>query len=76
MCFPNIFSQCLTCLFIPLMEFYFKKPLVAQWYTIRLSMHETGVQFLIWEDFTCRGATKPVSHNHSACALELRGCNY
>ena len=75
MCFSNIFSQCLTCLFIPLMEFYFKKPMLAQWYKIRLSMQETRVQFLIWEDFTCHGATKPVCHSHSACALEPRGCN-
>ena len=75
MCFSNIFSQCLTCLFIPLMEFYFKKPMLAQWYRIRLSMQETWVQFLIWEDFTCHGATKPLCHSHSACALEPRGCN-
>ena len=75
-CFSNISSQCLTCLFIPLMKFYFKKPMVAQWYRIRLSMQETRVQLLIWKDFTCRGATKPMCHNHLACAPEPRGCNY
>ena len=74
-CFSNIFSQCLTCLFIPLMEFYFKKPVVAQWYRTGLSTQETRVQFLIWEDCKCRGATKPVCHSRSACALEPRGCN-
>lgn len=29
----------------------------------RLSMQGTLVQFLLWEDFTCCGATKPVLHN-------------
>ena len=42
--------------------------LVAQWLRIRLPMQGTRVRALVWEDPTCRGATKPVSHNYWACA--------
>ena len=42
--------------------------LVAQWLRICLPMQETGVRALVWEDPTYCGATKPVSHNHRACA--------
>ncbi|KAJ8783825.1 hypothetical protein J1605_008868 [Eschrichtius robustus] len=38
--------------------------LVAQWLRIRLPMQGTRVQALVWEDPTCRGATKPVHHNY------------
>ena len=38
--------------------------LVAQWLRIRLLMQGTRVQALLWEDPTCRGATKPVRHNY------------
>ena len=38
--------------------------LVAQWLRICLSMQETQVQALVWEDPTCRGATKPVCHSY------------
>ena len=38
--------------------------LVAQWLRICLPMQGTRVQALVWEDPTCRGATKPVSHNY------------
>ena len=38
--------------------------LVAQWLRICLLMQGTRVQALVWEDPTCRGATKPVSHNY------------
>ena len=34
------------------------------------------VWFLVWEDPTCRGATKRVGHNYWACALEPGSCNY
>ena len=37
--------------------------LVAQWLRIRLSMQGTQVRSLVWEDPTCRGATKPVHLN-------------
>ena len=36
--------------------------LVAQWLRIRLPMQGTRVRALVWEDPTCRGATKPVHH--------------
>ena len=38
--------------------------LVAQWLRIHLPMQGTRVQALVWEDPTCHGATKPVSHNY------------
>ena len=38
--------------------------LVAQWLRIRLPMQGTRVQALVWEDPTCRGATKPMRHNY------------
>ena len=38
--------------------------LVAQWLRICLPMQETLVRALVWEDPTCRGATRPVSHNY------------
>ena len=37
--------------------------LVAQWLGVRLPMQETRVRALVWEDPTCRGATKPVRLN-------------
>ena len=44
--------------------------LVAQWLRIHLPMQETRVRALVWEDPTCRGATKPMRHNYWACSLE------
>ena len=38
--------------------------LLAQWLRICLPMHGTQVQALGWEDPTCSGATRPVSHNY------------
>ena len=42
--------------------------LAAQWLRVRLPMQGTRVRALVWEDPTCRGATRPVSHNYWACA--------
>ena len=39
-------------------------------------MKGTRVSALTQEDPTCHGATKPVCHNHWACALEPGSCNY
>ena len=50
--------------------------LVAQWLRIRLPMQGTWVPALVWEDPTCRGATKPVRHNYWAWALEPVSHNY
>ena len=41
-----------------------KASLVAQWLRICLPMQGTRVRALVWEDPTCRGATRPVSHNY------------
>ena len=38
--------------------------LVAKWLRICLLMQGTRVHALVWEDPTCRGATRPVSHNY------------
>ena len=50
--------------------------LVAQWLRIGLPVQGTRVRALVWEDPTCRGATKPVSHNYWAWALEPTNHNY
>ena len=39
-------------------------------------MQGTRVRALVREDPTCRRATKPVSHNYWACALEPTSHNY
>ena len=38
--------------------------LVTQWLRICLLIQGTQVRTLVWEDLTCHGATKPVSHNY------------
>ena len=38
--------------------------LVAQWLRVCLPMQGTQVRTLVWEDPTCRGAARPVSHNY------------
>ena len=38
--------------------------LVAQWLRICLLMQGMRVRALVWEDPTCHGAMKPVSHNY------------
>ena len=38
--------------------------LVAQWLGICLLMQGTRVRALVWEDPTCRGATRLLSHNY------------
>ena len=38
--------------------------LVAQWLRICLPMQGTRVRALVWEDPTCRGATRLLSHNY------------
>ena len=46
--------------------------LVAQWLRMCLPMKGTGVWALVWEDPTCHGATRPMSHNYWACASGAR----
>ena len=38
--------------------------LVARWLRVRLPMQGTRVRALVWEDPTCHGAARPVSHNY------------
>ena len=38
--------------------------LVVQWLRVCLPMQGTRVRALVWEDPTCRGATRPVGHNY------------
>ena len=42
----------------------FRASLVAQWLRICLLIQGTRVRALVWEDPTCHGATRPVSHNY------------
>ena len=39
-------------------------PLVVQWLRIRLPKQGTRVRALAGQDPTCRGTTKPMSHNY------------
>ena len=48
----------------------FRASLVAQWLRIHLPVQGTRVRALVWEDPTCRGATKPVSHTTEPACLE------
>ena len=50
--------------------------LVVERLRICLPIKGTRVPSLVWEDPTCRGATKPVCHNYWACALEPVGHSY
>ena len=52
------------CYRLSLKEMTWGASLVAQWLRICLLMQGTRVRALVWEDPTCRGATKPVSHNY------------
>ena len=45
-------------------SYYLGTSLVVQWLRIRLPMQGTWVRALVWEDPTCREATKPVRHNY------------
>ena len=58
--FP-IFPQYVMCL---LLNEKHRASLVAQWLRICLPMQGTRVRALVWEDPTCHGATRPVSHNY------------
>ena len=42
---------------------YPRASLVAQWLRVCLPMRGTRVRALVWEDPTCCGAARPVSHN-------------
>ena len=43
---------------------WYRASLVAQWLRICLPRQGTRVRALVWEDPTCRGAARPVSHNY------------
>ena len=45
-------------------ESILRASLVAHWLRIRLPMQGTWGLSLVWEDSTCLGATKPMSHNY------------
>ena len=50
--------------------------LVVQWLGICLPMQGIWVWALAWEDPTCHGVARPVSHNSWAWALETTSHNY
>ena len=39
-------------------------------------VQKTWIQSVMWQEPTCCGATNPEHHNHWACYLEPRSCNY
>ena len=47
---------------------YIGASLVAQWLRVCLPMQVTRVSAPVREDPTCRGAARPMSHGHWACA--------
>ena len=49
-------------------EMFNRASLVAQWLRICLPMQGIRVRALVWEDPTCRRATRLVSHDYWACA--------
>ena len=48
----------------PLIKTWQRVSLVVQWLGVCLPMQGTRVQALVWEDPTCRRATKPVLHHN------------
>ena len=48
----------------PFQNNIYRASLVVQWLRIRLPMQGTQVRALVWEDPTCRGATKLMRHNY------------
>ena len=44
-------------------SYHYWASLVAQWLRVCLPVQGTWVRVLVWEDPTCRGATRPVSHS-------------
>ena len=66
---PLVFSTTDSSFLALLFTFYPLKyspgaSLVVQWLRVCLLMQGTRVRALVWEDPTCRGATRPVSHNY------------
>ena len=57
-------TKCLLSLILSGFKQILWASLVAQWLRICLPMQGTRVRALVWEDPTCRRATKPVSHNY------------
>ena len=61
-------SHCWLNQIFELDKMYLWASLVVQWLRICLPMQGTQVRALVWEDPTCHGATRPMSHNCQACA--------
>ena len=49
---------------IPFRKKISRASLVAQWLRVCLLMWGTRVRALVWEDPTCHGATRLMSHNY------------
>ena len=61
---PILFSVFKFMYTIHFLKHGIRASLVAQWLRVCLPMQGTRVRALVWEDPTCRGAARPVSHNY------------
>ena len=50
--------------FYAYLKYIERASLVAQWLRVCLPMQGTWVRSLVWEDSTCHGASKPMSHKY------------
>ena len=57
-------SYLITLRYLAQIEKETRVSLVAQWLRVCLPMQGARVQALVWEDPTCRGASRPMSHNY------------
>ena len=65
-CLCRVIRPCL----LPYKNDVWRTSLVVQWLRTCLLMHGMLIQSLVWEDNTCRGATKPMLHSDGACVLQ------
>ena len=65
---PKFFKCFFPIAFDKFIKFCPRTSLVGQWIRICLSVQQTQVWSLVWEDPTCHGATKPMHHNYWALA--------
>ena len=73
---PNLLFKCSNYLKKKSKTNFERISLVVQWMGVHLPMQGTRVQSLVWEGYTCPGATEPGHHNYEVFALEPKSRNY